>query len=167
MSDEDLRQAAVRMAVSVRRGRPLRVGVPRLRLGVRVPVAAVRVRCGVHVRVPGSCESGVCDGERVDSCDAMACDAGAGDVRRLTRRRSAPSSLDQVELRRRHSRPQHPLGGELVLADAEAPERAAEVLEREPRVEQRAEDHVARGAIETVEIQQLHAWKCPVTDGRP
>jgi hypothetical protein len=77
---------------------------------------------------------------------------------RMWRRDFSPGgrSFDQVELRCRHPRPQHPLGTEFVLIDAQAAESAAEVLEREPRVEQGAQDHVARGAIETVEIQQLH-----------
>ena len=71
--------------------------------------------------------------------------------------RVLPGSLGQVELGCRHARAQHPLRGQFVLADAEAPERAAKVLERESGVEQGAQNHVARGAIETVEIQQLHA----------
>ena len=39
--------------------------------------------------------------------------------------------------------------------DGEAAERAAQVVERQAEIEQRAEDHVARGAGETIEIERL------------
>ena len=132
-------------------------------VSMRVPVVGVRVGVRVHVRM----------WRHAFSAGMSVCDAGRVLVRvrvsvlMLVRLRTfrrdfssggpvRPASLDQMELRCRHPRPQHPLSGHFVLADAEAPQRAAEVLQREPRVEQRTQDHVARGAIETVEIQQLH-----------
>ena len=83
-------------------------------------------------------------------------DCSPGERTPLARRSLPATSFDQMELRRRHPCAQYPLRGELVVADAETPQRAAKVVQREPRVEQGAENHVARGAIETVEIQQLH-----------
>ena len=65
--------------------------------------------------------------------------------------------LDEVEPRGRHPRPQDPLGPQVILGNSQAAERRAELVERKPRIEQGAENHVARGAVETIEIQQLHA----------
>ena len=60
-----------------------------------------------------------------------------------------------TELRRRDARAADPLGRHLAVFDRQAAERAAEPVERQPEIEQRAEDHVARRAGETVEIQRL------------
>jgi hypothetical protein len=69
---------------------------------------------------------------------------------------SMSTTLYELELRRRHAGSEHARGGQLVVIDAEAAERATEVVERQPGVEQSTEDHVARGTVETVEVQQLH-----------
>jgi len=61
-----------------------------------------------------------------------------------------------VELGGADSRARYPLRPDRVAADCEASERATQVVERQAGVEQRAEDHVARRAGKTVEIQDGH-----------
>ena len=58
-----------------------------------------------------------------------------------------------VELGGAHARAHHPLRPDGVAIDREASERAAQAVERQAGVKQRAEDHVARCAGEAVEIQ--------------
>jgi hypothetical protein len=48
----------------------------------------------------------------------------------------------QPQLRRRHAGAQHPLRRQRTRLDREAPERLAQGLDRQPRIEQGAEDHV-------------------------
>ncbi len=50
---------------------------------------------------------------------------------------------------------QDAVGGDAAKVHGEAAEGAAQVIEREAEIEERAQDHVARGAGETVEIQRL------------
>ena len=50
------------------------------------------------------------------------------------------------------TRPQDPPGRHRRPVDREAPQRTAELFEGQPRVEQRAEHHIARGTGETIEI---------------
>ncbi len=69
-------------------------------------------------------------------------------------RRRTPARFDQRELRGRHPGPQHARGAQFVAPDRQTAKRLAQRLDREARVEQRAEHHVARGAREAVEIQQ-------------
>ena len=64
--------------------------------------------------------------------------------------------LVHAELRRRDAALHHAVGGNVPALDAEAPERRLQLGQREAGIEQRAENHVAGGAGETVEIQQLH-----------
>ena len=55
--------------------------------------------------------------------------------------------------RRRHPRPQHLPGVHLEILDRKTAERSSQVLEREPRVEQRAEQHVSGDPGEAVEVE--------------
>ena len=57
------------------------------------------------------------------------------------------------ELRRRHAGAKHALRRDLGPVEREAPQRASQLVERQPGVEQRAQHHVARRAVETIEIQ--------------
>jgi hypothetical protein len=54
--------------------------------------------------------------------------------------------LVHVELRRRDAGAQHPRGRDVVTRQGEAAERALQIIERQARVEQRPEQHVARNA---------------------
>ena len=75
----------------------------------------------------------------------VACPRAAGSSRRSR----------AAELRRRHARAGHPLGRDVAVLDRQAAERPAQRVDRQAEIEQRAEDHVARRARETVEIQRL------------
>ena len=57
------------------------------------------------------------------------------------------------ELRRRHAGAQHLLRRNLRAVDGEAAERPPELVERQPGVEQRAQHHVARRAVEAIEVE--------------
>jgi hypothetical protein len=70
-------------------------------------------------------------------------------------------ALLEPELRRRHARPEHAVGAQLVVADPQAAERTAELVERESRVQTGPEDHVARRAVEAVEIEDPHVTGRP------
>ncbi len=59
----------------------------------------------------------------------------------------------QVEPGRRYTRPQHALRRDRAVLDRQATERGAQAVNREPKVEQRPEKHVAGGARETIEIR--------------
>ena len=52
-----------------------------------------------------------------------------------------------------HTGPKHLSDGDRGAVNRQAAERGAQLLEREPRVDERAQDHVARRAGETIEIQ--------------
>ena len=81
-------------------------------------------------------------------------DLGQAPMRRwCSRLGAAGAHFVHDELRRRHTGAQHALGADLVARHGEAAERARQLLERQARVEERAERHVARNAGETVEIQ--------------
>ena len=60
--------------------------------------------------------------------------------------------LDE-EFRRRHTGAQHAFRRNRRAVDGQAAQRAAQLVERQPGVEQRAQHHVARRAVETVEIE--------------
>ena len=60
-----------------------------------------------------------------------------------------------TELRRRHAGPQHALRRHAAVLDRKTAEGRAQVVERQPEVEQRTDHHVARQAGETIEIQRL------------
>ena len=56
------------------------------------------------------------------------------------------------ELGGRYVRPQDALRRDGGTIDCQAPQRRPQLLEREPRVEQRAQHHVAGRTVETVEV---------------
>jgi hypothetical protein len=58
--------------------------------------------------------------------------------------------LVQPELGRAHTRAAHTLGGNLAVLDGQAAKGAFQRVKRQPEIEQCAEDHVTRGAGETV-----------------
>ena len=68
--------------------------------------------------------------------------------------RRADARLVHDKLRRRDTRPQDPLDANLVAGDREAPEGVRQLLERQARIEQRTEQHVAGNTRKTIEIQQ-------------
>jgi hypothetical protein len=49
-----------------------------------------------------------------------------------------------------------PLHRDCVLVDRQAPERASDLLDRDACIDQRADDHIAGGTREAVEVQDLH-----------
>ena len=61
------------------------------------------------------------------------------------------------ELRGGYPRSDHALGRDDVGIHCKRPERATQVIKRQPGIDQRSENHVARGARKAVEVQQLHA----------
>src|SRR5215510_4962741 len=72
----------------------------------------------------------------------------------IVRVRSAASGVFvNAELRRRHPGAQHFPGMDMGVAEREAAQRGLELVERQTRVEQRAQRHVARDAREAVEVQ--------------
>ena len=50
---------------------------------------------------------------------------------------------------------QDAVGGDTTEINRKAAEGAAQVIEREAEIEERAQDHVARGAGETIEVERL------------
>ncbi len=64
--------------------------------------------------------------------------------------------LDQPELRRRHAGPEDALGRDLEVLNRQAAKRGLQRLQRQSCIQQRAEDHVARGAVEAVEVEDPH-----------
>jgi hypothetical protein len=67
-------------------------------------------------------------------------------------------ALDR-EFRRGDAGPRDPLRPDRVGPDGEAAQCAADLLERDAEVDQRSEDHVARGAGEAVEVER--GQTCP------
>ncbi len=61
--------------------------------------------------------------------------------------------LVDLELRCGHARTQNAIGVDVRVAEREAAERPAQIVERQSGVEQRAERHVAGDAGEAVEVQ--------------
>jgi hypothetical protein len=57
------------------------------------------------------------------------------------------------ELGRRYAGAQHAAGRHGRTFNRQAPKRASQLFERQPGVEQRSEHHIARRAIETIEVQ--------------
>ena len=70
---------------------------------------------------------------------------------------TAASVLVDAELRRRDAALDDAIGGNVPALDAEAAERRFNSSNGRPASMQRAENHVAGRAGETVEIQQLHS----------
>lgn len=68
------------------------------------------------------------------------------------RRRGA---LVDTKLGRRDAGPEHAIRGHRTVLDRQAPERGAQAIDGKPQIEQRPENHVARGARETVEVSDL------------
>ena len=76
--------------------------------------------------------------------------------------RAVALRLDEPELRGRHAGPQHAVRRESVARDHQAAERRLEFGQRQTGVEQRAEHHVARGAGEAIEVEDLgHGYRYP------
>jgi hypothetical protein len=75
-------------------------------------------------------------------------------VRGLGRR-----AFDHAKLGGRHPGAKHAVGDDVVAVDGQAAQRRAQPVKGHAGVEQRAENHVARGAVETVEIQNFHGPK--------
>jgi hypothetical protein len=65
------------------------------------------------------------------------------------------------ELRGRHSGAQHLVGMNVHLAERETSERAFQFIERQTRIEQRADRHVTGDAGKTIEIQDAHSASVP------
>ena len=65
--------------------------------------------------------------------------------------------LVHAKFRRRHAGLDHAIDRHVPSFDGQAAERALQFLERQTRIEQRPEDHVARRARETVEVQNLQS----------
>ena len=63
-----------------------------------------------------------------------------------------------AELRRGHAGLDHAIDRHVPAFDGQAAQRALQLVERQAGVEQRAEDHVARRARETVEVEDLHRF---------
>ena len=108
---------------------------------------------------------------RADSTSAR----GVRDSRRRDEPPTGPIRMREAffrvraKLRRRDARAQHALGRDAAVVDRQASERAAERLEREPEIEQRAEHHVAGGARETIEdracLRHLASDAAPSREG--
>ena len=62
------------------------------------------------------------------------------------------ADLDHLYVRGRHARAQD-LAHTQLVTDAKAAECLAQPLDRQPRIDERAEDHVARGAGKTIEVE--------------
>ena len=121
------------MSVGVRRVRRVRqVRQVRLVLGLNVIVTVRVVLVVVFVRVV------------MVRLIVAVCDDGRGAV------------LVQTELRRRDAGPQDTFRRDLEMIDRKAAQSTAQRVERQPRVEEGAENHVAGGAVETVEIEDPH-----------
>ena len=60
--------------------------------------------------------------------------------------------LVHTELRRRHAGAQHAFGRHRAVLDRQAAKRGAQAVDRQTEIEQRAEEHVARSAGETVDV---------------
>ena len=66
------------------------------------------------------------------------------------------------ELRRRHAGAQHLLRRDLGPVEREAPKRPSQFFERQPGIDERPQHHVARRAVETIEIQNpRHSFALP------
>ncbi len=66
-----------------------------------------------------------------------------------------PAALDQRELRCRHAGPQDARRRELVALNRETAQGRTQHIQRQTSVQQRAQNHVAGGACEAIEVQQL------------
>ena len=67
----------------------------------------------------------------------------------------AATRLDHAKLGRRYTRAQHSLGGDTAVINGETAQCGAQILERQPEIQQPADDHVAGCTGEAVEIERL------------
>jgi hypothetical protein len=72
-----------------------------------------------------------------------------------SRRDSGNRGFLQPELRRRHAGAQHPVGRHGPVLNRQAAKRRAQAVERQAEIQQGAEEHIARGAGETIEVSNL------------
>jgi len=70
-------------------------------------------------------------------------------------------TLVEAELRGRDAGSQYLFGAQLVVADPKTAECASKLVERQTCVEAGAEDHVPRGAVEAVEVEDPHVTGRP------
>ncbi len=68
-------------------------------------------------------------------------------------------TVDHPELGGRHAGAEHAVGRDVAAVDGQAAQRRTQPVERHAGVEQRAENHVAGGAVEAVEIEDSHGPK--------
>ena len=78
---------------------------------------------------------------------------GRIDMQRLREKGGRRAVLVYDEMGRRHAGPQHPVRTHGVSGHGQASKRRAEVVEREPGVEEGSDDHVAGDARKCIEIQ--------------
>ena len=64
-------------------------------------------------------------------------------------------TLVDTKLGRRNAGPEHAIRRHRTVLDRQAPERGAKAINRQSQIEQRPENHVARGARETIEVSDL------------
>jgi hypothetical protein len=64
-------------------------------------------------------------------------------------------SLVNAKLGCRNAGPEHAIPRHRTVLDRQAPERGTQAIDRKSQIEQRPEDHVARGARKTVEVRDL------------
>ena len=57
------------------------------------------------------------------------------------------------ELRRRHTGPEHAVGGDGVAVEGQAAQSAPQIVERQPGIDERTKHHVAGDAGKAVEVQ--------------
>ena len=69
--------------------------------------------------------------------------------------------LSDHKFRRRHPGPQHLPGIHLEVLDRKTPQRTAQVVEREPRVDERTEQHVPGDPGEAVEVENPASGHSP------
>jgi hypothetical protein len=83
-------------------------------------------------------------------------DVGEVEMCVCRRGRAARHRLVHAELDRAEAVLHDGVGRDLAAPDRERPERLLQRLERYARIDERAEDHVAGRAGETVEVEDLH-----------
>ena len=64
-------------------------------------------------------------------------------------------SFVDAKLGRRDTGPEHAIRRHRTVLDRQAPERGAQAIDWKPQIEQRPENHVARGTRETIEVNDL------------
>jgi hypothetical protein len=92
------------------------------------------------------------NGRQRPVCVRFGCDTTA----RLRMMHVAAILASDLELRRADSPALNAFGPDRLAIDRQAAEGGADLLERHARIDERADDHVARGAREAVEVQDFH-----------